>query len=44
MMTLVSRMAFHMKGARFASICSPMSGDISAALTIRPNLCANRNW
>jgi hypothetical protein len=28
MRTLVSRIAFHMKGARRASICSPMSGDI----------------
>jgi len=28
MRTLVSRNAFHMKGARRASICSPMSGDI----------------
>ena len=25
---LVSRIAFHMEGARRASICSPMSGDI----------------
>ena len=25
---LVSRIAFHIKGARRASICSPMSGDI----------------
>ena len=28
MRTLVSRIVFHMKGARRASICSPMSGDI----------------
>ena len=28
MRTIVSRIAFHMKGARRASICSPMSGDI----------------
>ena len=28
MRTLVSRIAFHTKGARRASICSPMSGDI----------------
>ena len=28
MRTLVSRFAFHLKGARRASICSPMSGDI----------------
>ena len=28
MRTLVSRIAFHMKGARRASICSSMSGDI----------------
>jgi hypothetical protein len=28
MRTLVSRIAFHLKGARRASICSPMSGDI----------------
>ena len=28
MRTLVSRIAFHMKGARRASICSWMSGDI----------------
>jgi hypothetical protein len=28
MRTLVSRIAFHMKGATRASICSPMSGDI----------------
>jgi len=28
MRTLVSRIAFHMKGARRASICSPMWGDI----------------
>ena len=28
MRTLVSRIAFHRKGARPASICSPMSGDI----------------
>ena len=28
MRTLVSRIAFHRKGARRASICSPMSGDI----------------
>jgi hypothetical protein len=28
MRTLVSRIAFHMQGARRASICSPMSGDI----------------
>ena len=28
MRTLVSRIAFHMKGAGRASICSPMSGDI----------------
>ncbi len=28
MRTLVSRIAFHMKRARRASICSPMSGDI----------------
>ena len=28
MRTLVSRIAFRMKGARRASICSPMSGDI----------------
>ena len=28
MRILVSRIAFHMKGARRASICSPMSGDI----------------
>ena len=28
MRTLVSRIVFHMKGARLASICSPMSGDI----------------
>ena len=30
MRTLVSRIAFHMKGARRASICSSMSGDIGA--------------
>jgi hypothetical protein len=28
MRTLVSGIAFHMKGGRRASICSPMSGDI----------------
>ena len=28
MRTLVCRNVFHMKGARRASICSPMSGDI----------------
>jgi hypothetical protein len=28
MRTLVSRIVFHMKGARRASICSPMSGYI----------------
>ena len=28
MRTLVSRIAFHMKGARRALICSSMSGDI----------------
>jgi hypothetical protein len=28
MRTLLSRIAFHMKGARRASICSSMSGDI----------------
>jgi hypothetical protein len=28
MRTLVSTIAFHMKGAGSASICSPMSGDI----------------
>ena len=28
MRTLVSRIAFHLKGARGASICSSMSGDI----------------
>ena len=28
MRTLVSRIVFHMKGARRASICSSMSGDI----------------
>ena len=28
MRTLVSRNVFHMKGARIASICSPMSGDV----------------
>jgi hypothetical protein len=28
MRTLVSRIAFHRKGARLASICSSMSGDI----------------
>ena len=28
MRTLVSRIVFHMKGARRASICFPMSGDI----------------
>jgi hypothetical protein len=28
MRTIVSRIAFHMKGARRAPICSPMSGDI----------------
>jgi hypothetical protein len=28
MMTLVSRIVFHMKGARRATICSPLSGDI----------------
>ena len=28
MRTLVSRIVFRMKGARRASICSPMSGDI----------------
>jgi hypothetical protein len=28
MRTIVSRIAFHIKGARRASICSPMSGDI----------------
>ena len=28
MRTLVSRIDFHMKGARRASICSSMSGDI----------------
>jgi hypothetical protein len=28
MRTLVSRIIFHMKGARRASICSSMSGDI----------------
>jgi hypothetical protein len=28
MRTLVSRIAFHMKGARRTSICSSMSGDI----------------
>src|SRR6476646_11948385 len=28
MRTLVSRIVFHRKGARRASICSPMSGDI----------------
>ena len=28
MRTLVSRIDFHLKGARRASICSPMSGDI----------------
>ena len=27
MRTLVSRIAFHMKGAKRASICSSMSGD-----------------
>jgi hypothetical protein len=29
--TLVSRIVFHMKGARRASICSSMSGDIGVA-------------
>jgi len=28
MRTLVSRNVFHMKGARLASICSSMSGDV----------------
>jgi hypothetical protein len=28
MRTLVSRIVFRIKGARRASICSPMSGDI----------------
>ena len=28
MRTLVSRIVFHMKGARRAAICSSMSGDI----------------
>jgi hypothetical protein len=32
MRTLVSRIAFHLKGARRASICSPMSGDIGVAV------------
>ena len=31
MRTLVSRIVFHMKGARRASICSWMSGDINVA-------------
>ena len=46
MQPLVSRIVFHMKGARRASICSWMSGDIGVAAVFlgRPNMCADRNW
>ena len=36
MRTLVSRIVFHVKAARRASICSSMSGDIVSMLSIRP--------
>jgi len=41
--SLVSRIAFHMKGARRASICSSMSGDIGVDAVDRPNMGANMN-
>jgi hypothetical protein len=36
----------HMKGARRASICSWVSGDIGVAAVFlgRPHMCADRNW
>jgi hypothetical protein len=34
MRTLVSRIAVHKKGARRASICSPMSGDIGDGIDL----------
>jgi len=44
MRTLVSRIVFHMKGARRASICSSMSGDIGVDAGDPAHMCANRNW
>jgi hypothetical protein len=41
--TLVSKIVFHMKGARRASICSWVSGDIGVDAVDPPKMCADRN-
>src|SRR6476661_3175548 len=44
MRTLVSRIVIHTKGARRASICSPMSGDIGVDAVNPAEHGAKGNW